>query len=157
MNARTSSARTGAASAQTVLPIGLTFNQRALLITIALFFLEVSIATVFRNIGWLRGFVGDALAVVFVYYGFKTIFRAPTLWLAIAALLVGYGVELSQTISHLQGWKISNPVLRIVVGSTPDWWDMLAYTVGFFAVWAMESALVKQSRLFQTLRGKHGK
>jgi hypothetical protein len=130
--------------------VGLTFNQRALLITIALFCIEVSIATVFRHIGWLRGFVGDALAVVFVYYGFKTIFRAPTLWLAIAALLVGYGVELSQTISHLNSWKISNPVLRIALGSTPDWWDVLAYTVGFCAVLAIESAWVKQPRLFQT-------
>ena len=127
--------------------IGLTFNQRALLITMALLCIEVSIATVFRHIGWLRGFVGDALAVVFVYYGFKTILRAPTLWLAVAALLVGYGLELSQTISHLQGWKISNPVLRIVVGSTPDWWDVLAYTVGFATVWAIESAWVKPAKL----------
>jgi hypothetical protein len=149
MNARASSARTGAASVQTVLPIRLTFNQRALLITIALFCIEVSIATVFRNIGWLRGFVGDALAVVFVYYGFKTIFRAPTLWLAIVALLVGYGVELSQYISQVNGWKISNPVLRIVVGSTPDWWDVLAYTVGFCAVWAIESAMTKRLKLFR--------
>jgi Protein of unknown function (DUF2809) len=130
--------------------IGLTFNQRAVLITIALLCIEISIATVFRHIGWLRGFVGDALAVIFVYYGFKTVFRAPMLWLAIAALLVGYGVELSQYISHVNGWKISNPVLRIVVGSTPDWWDILAYTVGFCAVWATESALPKPAKLSPT-------
>ena len=109
-------------------------NLRALLIAIALFCVELSIATVFRHIGWLRGFAGDALAVVFVYYGFKSFVRAPALWLATAALLVGYGVELSQYISHSAGWKISNPVLRIVVGSTPDWWDIVAYTVGFIAI-----------------------
>jgi hypothetical protein len=115
-------------------PVQLGFDQRALLITIALFCLEVSIATVFRHIGWLRGFVGDMLAVVFVYYGFKSFVRAPPLWLAIAALLVGYGVELSQYIAHANGWKISQPILRIVVGSTPDWWDVVAYTVGFAVV-----------------------
>jgi hypothetical protein len=150
MNASTGSARTGAVPAQRGWDIGLTFNQRALLITIALLCIEISIATIFRHIGWLRGFVGDALAVVFVYYGLKTIIRAPTLWLATAALLVGYGVELSQYISHLQGWKISNPVLRIVVGSTPDWWDVLAYTVGFCAVWAIESALLQPAKLSPT-------
>jgi hypothetical protein len=149
MNASTNSARAGAVPAQRGWDIGLTFNQRVLLITVALLCIEISIATVFRHIGWLRSFVGDALAVVFVYYGFKTVFRAPTLWLAIAALLVGYGVELSQYISHLQGWKISNPVLRIVVGSTPDWWDVLAYTVGFCAVWTIESAMTKRPELFQ--------
>jgi Protein of unknown function (DUF2809) len=115
-------------------PVQLGFDQRALLITIALFCLEVSIATVFRHIGWLRGFFGDMLAVVFVYYGFKSFVRAPPLWLAIAALLVGYGVELSQYIAYANGWKISQPILRIVVGSTPDWWDVVAYTVGFAVV-----------------------
>ncbi len=115
-------------------PVQLGFDQRALLITIALFCVEVSIATVFRHIGWLRGFVGDMLAVVFVYYGFKSFVRAPPLWLAIAALLVGYGVELSQYIAQANGWKISQPILRIVVGSTPDWWDVVAYTVGFAVI-----------------------
>jgi Protein of unknown function (DUF2809) len=115
-------------------PVQLGFDQRALLITIALFCVEVSIATVFRHIGWLRGFVGDMLAVVFVYYGFKSFVRAPPLWLAIAALLVGYGVELSQYIAQANGWKISQPILRIVVGSTPDWWDVVAYTVGFVVI-----------------------
>ena len=32
------------------------------------------------------------------------------------------------------GWRIEQPVLRIVLGSVPDWWDMLAYTLGFFLV-----------------------
>ncbi len=125
---------------------GLGLNLRALLITIALFCLELSIATVFRHIGWLRGFVGDALAVVFVYYGFKSFVRAPALWLATAALLVGYGVELSQYIAQSAGWKISNPVLRIVVGSTPDWWDVVAYTVGFIAILFIERWASRRGR-----------
>ncbi len=138
MSAGASSVSVQIAPVQTASRIGLTFNRRALLITLALLCIEVSIATVFRHIGWLRGFVGDALAVVFVYYGFKTFFRASTLQLASAALLVGYGVELSQYLSHLYGWKISNPVIRIVVGSTPDWWDVVAYTVGFGLVIAAQ-------------------
>ena len=121
-------------------------NLRALLIAIALFGVELSIATVFRHIGWLRGFVGDALAVVFVYYGFKSFVRAPALWLAAAALLVGYGVELSQYIAHTVGWKISHPALRIIVGSTPDWWDIVAYTAGFFAVLMMERLPSRRGR-----------
>jgi Protein of unknown function (DUF2809) len=139
MNARASSARTAWNA-------GLTFNLRALLITIALFCVELSIATVFRHIGWLRGFVGDALAVVFVYYGFKSFVRAPVLWLATAALLVGYGVELSQYVAQSAGWRISNPVLRIVVGSTPDWWDVVAYTVGFIAILFIERWASRRGR-----------
>ena len=137
---------TSTSSARTAWNAGLTFNLRAVLITIALFCVELSIATVFRHIGWLRGLVGDALAVVFVYYGFKGFVRAPALWLATAALLVGYGVELSQYIAQSAGWKISNPVLRIVVGSTPDWWDVVAYTVGFIAVLFIERWASRRGR-----------
>jgi Protein of unknown function (DUF2809) len=125
-----------------------TFNYRALLIAVALFGLELCIATVLGQIGWVRGFVGDMLAVVLVYYALKSCVRAPSLWLAGAALLVGYGVELSQYLSHLYGWKISQPLLRIVVGSTPDWWDLLAYTLGFGMVLLAERLFARRERVW---------
>jgi Protein of unknown function (DUF2809) len=128
--------------------LGFHFNYRALLIAIALFGVELCIATVLGHIGWLRGFVGDMLAVVLVYYGFKSFVRAPTLWLAFAALLVGYGVEFSQYLSHLWGWKISQPILRIVLGSTPDWWDLLAYTLGFGVVLVAERLFTRRERVW---------
>ncbi len=127
---------------------GLDFNYRALLVAIALFGVELCIATVLGHIAWLRGFVGDMLVVVLVYYGFKSFVRAPTLWLAFAALLVGYGVELSQYLSHLYGWKVSQRLLRIVVGSTPDWWDLLAYTLGFGVVLIAERLLARRERVW---------
>jgi hypothetical protein len=129
-------------------PSRIRFNYRALLVAIALFGIELSIATVFRHIGWLRGFVGDVLAVVLVYYALKSFVRAPTLWLAFAALLVGYGVELAQYLSHLYGWNISHPIMRIVVGSTPDWWDMLAYTLGFGVVLIAERLFTRRERVW---------
>jgi Protein of unknown function (DUF2809) len=124
------------------------FNYCALLVAIALFGLELSIATTLSHIGWLRGFVGDMLAVVLVYYGFKSFVRARPLWLAVAALLVGYAVELAQYLSHLAGWKISQPILRTLVGSTPDWWDMLAYTLGFGMVLLAEHLFTQRERVW---------
>jgi hypothetical protein len=92
----------------------------------------------FRNVGWLRGFVGDVLAVVFVYFCFKSTLRLPTFWLASAALFVGYTIELAQFIASIVGWKINNTLLRIVLGSTPDWWDIVAYTIGFLLIVLLE-------------------
>jgi Protein of unknown function (DUF2809) len=126
----------------------LRFNYRAFLVAVALFGIELSIATVFSHIGWLRGFVGDVLAVMLVYYSLKSFVRAPTLWLAFAALLVGYGVELSQYLSHLYGWKVSQPILRIAIGSTPDWRDMLAYTLGFGMVLLAERLFTHRERVW---------
>jgi Protein of unknown function (DUF2809) len=124
------------------------FNLRALLVAIALFGMKLCIATMFSHIGWLRGFAGDVLAVVLVYYGLKSFVRAPTLWLAVAALLVGYSVELSQYVTELYGWKISHPVLRIVVGSAPEWWGVLAYTSGFGIVLVAERLFTQRERVW---------
>ena len=54
-----------------------------------------------------------------------------------AALLTGYAVEFGQYLARLYGWQIKQPLLRILLGSVPDWWDVLAYTVGFFLVLAL--------------------
>jgi Protein of unknown function (DUF2809) len=111
-----------------------------------LFGLELSIATWLRHIVWLRSFVGDVLAVVLVYYGLKTFVRAPVLWLATATLMVGYTVELIQWIAQSQGWKIAHPVVRIVLGSTPDAMDLFAYTLGFMLILIIENAKKRLSR-----------
>ena len=96
---------------------------------------EALIATVGKPYPWLRGFVGDVLAVGWVYLVFRSFIRAGVLPLAVAALLTGYAVEFGQYLARLYGWQIKQPLLRILLGSVPDWWDVLAYTVGFFWCW----------------------
>ena len=98
---------------------------------------EALIATVGKPYPWLRGFVGDVLAVGWVYLVFRSFIRAGVLPLAVAALLTGYAVEFGQYLAKLYGWQIKQPLLRILLGSVPDWWDVLAYTVGFFLVLAL--------------------
>ncbi len=122
------------------------FNRKAFLGALALFIALVLIAAVGRHIVWLRGFMGDVLVVVWVYFCLATVLRTHPCALAVAALLIAYAVELSQYVAHINGWKIADPVLRIIVGSTPDWWDMLAYTLGFLCVLGLQplQILLKQ-------------
>lgn len=112
-------------------PIKLRFSAPAAAAMLALLLTEVLIATIGRHIAWLRGFTGDVLAVVFVYFALKSALHVRPPLLACAALLVGLLVEVSQYLFKLNGWHIQNKVLRIIVGSTPDWWDVLAYCIGF--------------------------
>ena len=58
-----------------------------------------------------------------------------------AALATGCALELAQYLARLWHLRIGSPVLRIVLGSTPDWMDVLAYALGFVAVMLVESAL----------------
>ncbi|MGE8613276.1 MAG: DUF2809 domain-containing protein [Achromobacter veterisilvae] len=109
----------------------LTFNRRAFGALLAVTVLEALIATLGAPYPVLRGFVGDVVAVGWAYLAYRSFIRADVLPLAMAALLTGYAVELGQYLARHFGWRLEQPLLRIVLGSVPDWWDMLAYTLGF--------------------------
>lgn len=112
----------------------LTFNRPAFVALLAVTVVEVLIATLGKPYPLLRGFVGDVVAVGWAYLVYRSFIRAGVLPLAIAALLTGYAVEFGQYLARLFGWRLEQPVLRILLGSVPDWWDVLAYTLGFFLV-----------------------
>ncbi|MET3441922.1 hypothetical protein ABIC94_002703 [Variovorax paradoxus] len=115
------------------------FDLLSLAWAVALFLVLVLLATVGARWGWLRSFFGDVLAVMWVYVVFKTFIAARVLPLALAALGVGLAVELGQFLASAWQLHIPNRALRIVLGSTADWWDVLAYAIGFLAVLAIEA------------------
>ena len=110
----------------------------ALGIALGLFAALALLATEGKRTGLLRSFGGDTLAIVFVYYGLKTFVQMRVVPLALIALFIGYAIELSQYLAKLNHWVISNPIVRTIVGSTPDWWDVFAYTLGFGLVLLLE-------------------
>lgn len=114
------------------------FDARAFAIALGLFVLLALLAIFGARAGWLRGFFGDVLAVVWLYFVFKTVMAARPVPLALAAFGVGCALELGQYLARLGHWQIANPVLRVVIGSTPDWLDVLAYGIGAAAVVAIE-------------------
>jgi hypothetical protein len=117
----------------------LRFDREAALWAALIFIVEVLIATVWSHHRWLRGFVGDVLAVAWVYFLFKTVIKANTLGLALAAFAVGCLVELAQYVAAANSWHVQQPVLKIVLGSVADWMDVLAYAGGLLLVLAFES------------------
>jgi len=121
----------------------LRFDREAALWAVLVFIVEVLIATVWSHHPWLRGFVGDVLAVVWVYFLLKTVIKANTVSLALAAFAVGCLVELAQYVAAVNGWHVENRVLRIVLGSVADWMDVLAYACGFVMVLALEYLLAR--------------
>jgi len=112
----------------------LTFNGRAFAALLAVTALLALIALYGAPYPFLRGFLGDVIAVGWAYLVYRTFIRARVMTLAVASLLTGYAVELGQYLARVYGWQLEQPVLRVVLGSVPDWWDVLAYTVGFVVV-----------------------
>jgi hypothetical protein len=114
------------------------FDARAFALAVVLFVLLALLATFGARAGWLRSFFGDVLAVAWLYVVFKTFAAARPALLASSAFAVGCALELGQYLARLGHWQIANPVLRIVIGSTPDWLDVLAYAIGAVVVVAIE-------------------
>jgi hypothetical protein len=104
-----------------------------------LFVVLVLLATFGRDLGWVRSFFGDVLAVAWVYYLIRTFVGAKPVTVAAIAFACGAAVELTQYVLTRIDVQISNRLLRIVFGATPDWWDIVAYAMGAAFVLVLES------------------
>lgn len=106
------------------------FDRSSFLISIVLFFVEVLIAK-FVDDAFIRPYGGDILVVILIYYFFKSFVRIKPLYLALGVLFFAYMVEVGQyfkvvEVLGLQDYK----VMRIVLGTSFSWGDILCYTVG---------------------------
>ena len=121
-------------------PLRWRFDPRAAAWALGLLVVLALLATVGARWGVVRSFGGDVLAVAWVYCLFKMVWRAPVVALALAAFGVGVALEAAQWIAAAQHWHIQNRALRIVLGSTADGWDVVAYALGALLVVAAEGA-----------------
>lgn len=114
----------------------LRFDGRSAFFALLWFAVLVWLATAGANLGWLRGFGGDVLAVIWLYCLLRAALDTPAHWLAAAALGCGLLIEFGQYLAATFHWQIGNHALRIVLGATPDWLDVLAYCIGFVLILA---------------------
>jgi len=106
------------------------FSRSALCFTLMLLALLALLATMGAGLGWIRSFIGDVIAVIFVYAVLRTFIDGNRLLLALIAFLTGMAVEYGQYLAKQFDIVIGNPALRIILGATPDWLDVLAYAIG---------------------------
>ena len=104
-----------------------------------LFITEVLIA-LFVHDQFIRPYIGDFLVVILIYCFVKSFLNTPVVPTAIGVLVFAYTVELSQyfRIVELLGLQHSK-VARIIIGSSFEWQDLLAYTLGILAVVFVEN------------------
>lgn len=116
----------------------LRFQKWYFLLAIILFLVEVCIA-IFVNDRIIRPYIGDLLVVILIYCFIKSFFRIPVLKLAAGVLLFAYTVEVLQHFNavHILGLQ-SSRLARVIIGSSFEWMDILAYTLGILLVIAIE-------------------
>lgn len=113
---------------------------------ILLLIIEVGIA-LFVHDNIIRPFVGDLLVVLLVYCFVMTILKLTTTSIkikivALGVLVFAFCVEALQATELLHELGLSkNRLATVVLGSTFDWWDLVAYVAGTAVILMLENLL----------------
>jgi hypothetical protein len=106
-----------------------------------LFFAEVLIA-LYAHDQIIRPYIGDMLVVILIYCFVKAFVNTPVTSTAVAVLIFACTVEVMQyfKIVTLLGLQRS-AIARVVIGTSFEWIDLIAYTVGIAIVLLSENII----------------
>ena len=124
------------------------FNLKYFLATIILFFTEVAIATVFKEIVWLRSFFGDVLVVILMYTFFLSFYNFNKTKLIIGIFIFSCLIEFAQYFhfAEVLGFR-DNKIMMIVLGNSFSWIDILCYAAGCFLLYLFEVQLFSRKKI----------
>ncbi len=105
------------------------FSLKHALFSLALFVVLTIIALFVRD-SFIRPFLGDVIVVIWLYYAVASLWRPSPLKLTLYVLAFSFCIEFSQYFQILKLLNIDSKVLNVVLGSTYDPMDLVAYTLG---------------------------
>lgn len=117
------------------------FNRNYFAVTVLLFLTEITIALYVHD-NFIRPYFGDFLVVILLYC-FLMSFLKISVWVAAALVLVfSFAIETAQYFNIVEKLGLqSNKIVKVVLGNSFAWIDLLAYTLGILAVISMEKIL----------------
>ncbi len=117
------------------------YNTTFLLATILLLSIEILIA-IFLKSGFIRHTFGDYLVVILLYCFFKSFIDINSLVLGISVLILAFIIELLQLINILEILGLQhNNLIKLILGSTFHFSDLIAYTLGIISILIVERKL----------------
>ena len=111
----------------------LAFLAAAVLILAA----EIYIAICVKG-GFVRHYAGDVLAVILLYALARAAFSEPPLNLPLKIFAFAAALELAQYFGAVQIFGIENKILKVMIGGTFDFTDLLCYAAGCVLTGAAE-------------------
>ena len=122
------------------------FNRKYFLLACLLFLVEVLIALLVHD-RIVRPYVGDYLVVILIYCTVKAFFDTPIVSTTISVLLFAFDIEILQYFHLVDLLGLQNSsIARIVIGSSFEWIDLIAYTLGCLTIVATEKYYQKEHR-----------
>lgn len=116
----------------------LRFNAKYFLVSCVLFLVLVYIAMYVKD-QFIRPFGGDVLVVIWLCVFFKSIVSVAPYKLAHYVLAFAWSIEIAQyfKLVNILGLQ-DNKIASVAIGSTFDWQDLLAYTIGWGFILVVE-------------------
>jgi hypothetical protein len=125
----------------------LIFNKRYFLLVLLLFVIEVLIA-LYAHDPIIRPYIGDLLVVILLYCFLKAFVKIRVLPAAIGVLGFSYVIETLQYFNLVDRLGLGHSSLaRVVIGSSFEWIDLIAYTAGIAIVLIIESRRTRKPAL----------
>ncbi|HKK12575.1 MAG TPA: DUF2809 domain-containing protein [Flavobacteriaceae bacterium] len=126
----------------------LQFNKTCFIGFIIILITEVSIALLLKN-GFVRETFGDYLVVILIYCFLRSFIKTKPLYLALGVLVFAFTIEFSQLYNILGFFHLQeNTLAKVILGSTFQIRDLIAYTVGFGTI------LIVEYKIFKALYSK---
>ncbi len=93
----------------------------------------------------IRPVGGDYLVVILLYCLARSLWEWPVKWTALTVLIFAYMVEVTQYFGLADALGLgSHSLVRIIIGSSFSWMDIMAYTAGIGTVLGLESISKKR-------------
>ncbi|MTE26743.1 DUF2809 domain-containing protein [Winogradskyella ouciana] len=116
----------------------LQFNKNYLVLAHFLFLIELAIAFIIKT-GFIRYTFGDYLVVILLYAIFRGCTNLSVRASALVVLLIAYSIELLQLTPFLTYFNLQDSVAaKLILGSTFQFGDLVAYTLGIISVLIIE-------------------
>ena len=111
--------------------IQLKFSFKYLLISLFIFLVEILIATTWKDIFFVRAYLGDVIVVMLLYTLVKSFFRVNDQKLILGILIFSFLVEFAQyfNIAEKLGFQPGS-LMYIIIGNSFSWIDNLCYAAG---------------------------
>ncbi|MEN9502222.1 MAG: hypothetical protein RI964_1507 [Pseudomonadota bacterium] len=108
------------------------------ILAVALFAIEVFIATQLNAYLFIRAYFGDFLVVILLYCAVKSVWTVEAKRLAINVFILATLIEIAQYFQiadklQLTGWA------RIVLGTSFSFHDLIMYAAGCLTAWWLDS------------------
>jgi hypothetical protein len=117
-------------------------HRRYFIFSAIIFLVEVFIA-IFIHDAIIRPYIGDFLMVILIYCFIKSFFDFRVLPTAVFVLLFSYAIESLQYLKVVEKFGIKNMIVRIIMGTSFEWSDILAYTLGVITILIIENKTAK--------------